>query len=149
MKNKKWDFLTQPEFYINTTIAIGLTFFAGFKTGQSKMIVSDPINSIVTQNQDGDNILINQEKPARKLGETEKKNINEILSVYNGKNIFISYLSSSSEAYDFSYEIKDYLEKKGYKVDISAVSPFGFKLERLSSVIDGEGILNFSIGENI
>jgi hypothetical protein len=63
--------------------------------------------------QQGNNLLVYQEKPKRKLDINLKKEIDNILAKYQGKEIHVEYLSGDSEVYNFANEINRLFETKG------------------------------------
>lgn len=166
-----WKFLKKPEFWIATIIAIILTFVGGFIAGKSyviygdyadlnnkytflnssynKLIIQDSSNNIITQDQQGNNLLINQKEPARKLDDPYKKSIDNILTQYKGKKIFVRYLAGDSEVYNFAHEIINYLVQKGYEVESASAIYAGGKMEGESAFIDSEGTLIFTIGDKL
>lgn len=149
---KDWKFLKQPEFLVTTTITILLSFWGGTKYEQH-FLIKDSQVGLATQNQQGDNFfnnfLINDSSRVRKLDEVFKKQIDDKLSQYNGTKVVVKYLSSNSEAYDFSAEIIEYVKKKEYEVEIIPTMPLGSKMQGQSWYIDREGVLTFEIGDSI
>lgn len=115
-----WSFLKNTEFWVTTIIAIILAFSGGFFSGKAYevngLIVKDSRGSIVTQNQQGDNLLINSEKPQRILGEGVKSKMSSMLSPYVGNKIMLHYSNGDMESFNYAKEIKEYLESQFWVV---------------------------------
>lgn len=139
-----WSFLNKREFLLGAVvIPLLITLFLG--KSRSTQQVSDSPNSITTQNQRGDNILITPNRPSRILDKDFEKEIDNWLSKYDGKKIIIRYLAANSEVYDFTKQIENYLLKKSYEVSLISVLPFDGKMEGQSAYVN-EDILIFEIG---
>lgn len=61
---------------------------------------------------------------ARHLTNEEGENIESTLRAYSAKGIYVSTIELSGESYNYAYEIKEYLESKGWHVIWQPSMPF-------------------------
>ncbi len=149
-----FSFLKRPEFWITTLISILLTFVGGFLSGkyyyinnEVNMGVENSQLVIQTQDQEGDNLLINQKLPERHINPELINDIKKILEGYKSSGIWVYILNADTETANFGSEIVRYLKSLGFTVyTFDTIQIGGTPPSGISYKLVDENKLTFNIG---